>query len=201
MSETGYVKFHCELVAADAVPMPVFLELNAFRNLLFKRKLIGIYPNGIGYGNISVRSGRANQFYVSGSATGGIELLSIAHYAKVTDYDFEKNWLRCEGRIQASSESMTHAAIYESDAAIDAVIHVHDMGLWQKLLYKVPTTSKEIEYGTPGMAYEVRRLFRETDVSRLGIIAMAGHEEGIFTFGSNLGEAFERLMSYYEEMS
>ena len=89
----------------------------------------------------------------------------------------------------------------ESDAAIAAVIHVHDLGLWQKLLYKVPTTSKEIEYGTPGMAYEVRRLFRETDVSRLGIIAMAGHEEGIFTFGSNLGEAFERLMSYYEEMS
>jgi L-ribulose-5-phosphate 4-epimerase len=201
MSETGYVKFQCEHIVSDAVPESIFLQLNAYRNQLFEHKLIGVYPNGIGYGNISMRDAETKQFYISGSATGGIERLTVAHYAKVVACDFDSNWLRCEGGIQASSESMTHAAIYESEPLVNAIIHIHDLKLWKRLLYNVPTTSPGIEYGTPEMAYEVSRLFRDTDVRHQGIIAMAGHEEGIFTFGCNLEKTFQRLMSCYEEMS
>ena len=44
------------------------------------------------------------------------------------------------------------------------------------------------------MAYEIMRLFKETDVPSRKILVMAGHEGGIVTFGKNLQEAFEVLM-------
>lgn len=30
----------------------------------------------------------------------------------MTAWDFERNWLRCEGRAIAFAESLTHAAVY-----------------------------------------------------------------------------------------
>jgi len=65
--------------------------------------------------------------------------------------------------------------------------------LWATLLGHAPTTSKAIEYGTPEMAYEVRRLFKTTDVKSRKIFVMAGHEGGIITFGKDLEEAFTVL--------
>jgi hypothetical protein len=42
------------------------------------------------------------------------------------------------------------------------------------------------------MANETMQLFKRTDVPK--IIAMAGHEAGILTFGKDLEEAFAVLM-------
>ena len=39
------------------------------------------------------------------------------------------------------------------------------------------------------MANEITRLFNETDVKNQKIIVMAGHEEGILSFGASLEEA------------
>src|SRR5207302_7619303 len=118
----------------------------------------------IGYENISVRLANGREFAITGSATGGVEKLTPAHFAKVTGYDFDRNWLRCEGPIVASSESMTHAAIYEAEPRAGAVIHVHHLELWKRLLHNAPTTPEEIEYGTPAMARAVRQLFETTGV-------------------------------------
>ena len=150
-------------------------------------------PNGIGFGNLSIRHGTTNDFYISASATGGIPKLTLTDYAKVVAYDFARNWLRCEGSALASSESLTHAAVYESEAQAGAVIHGHNSKLWTALLGRTPTTSKTVEYGTPEMAYEVRRLFQNTEVKSRKIFVMAGHEGGIVTFGKNLEEAFAVL--------
>ena len=68
---------------------------------------------------------------------------------------------------------MTHAAVYIASPETNGVIHVHHPELWRALLDRVPTTSKEVEYGTPAMAEEIGRLFRETNVRELKIIAMA----------------------------
>jgi ribulose-5-phosphate 4-epimerase/fuculose-1-phosphate aldolase len=159
---------------------------------------IGRYPNGIGFGNVSIRAGASNEFYISGTMTGGLAELTEAHYTKVVAWDFPRNWLRCEGPIQASSESMTHAAVYERDTAARAVLHVHELELWKRLLDRVPTTRKDVEYGTPEMAAEVARLFRESDVRERRILAMAGHEEGIFVFGGTSQEALGVLMAARE---
>jgi ribulose-5-phosphate 4-epimerase/fuculose-1-phosphate aldolase len=89
---------------------------------------------------------------------------------------------------------LTHAAIYESDPSVCAVIHCHDSGLWAKLLDRAPTTSKGVAYGTPETAYEIMRLFKETDVRSRRILVMAGHEGGIVSFGKNFQVAFGVLM-------
>ena len=109
-------------------------------------------------------------------------------------YNFEKNWLRYEGSTIPSSESLTHAAIYEADAKAAAVIHCHDSTLWAALLNEAPTTSNAVVYGTLEMAYETMRLFGVTDVQTRKILLMAGHQGGIVTFGRNLEEAFAILM-------
>jgi L-ribulose-5-phosphate 4-epimerase len=195
-----YIKFTCEHAGAEIVPFGGFAELNAYRRKLLQLRLIGVDANGIGFGNLSIRDGTANNFYITGSATGGIAELTLADCARVVAYDFKRNWLRCAGAAIASSESLTHAAVYESDARAGAVIHYHDSKLWTALLNQAPTSSKAVEYGTPEMAYEVLRLFKLTDVKSRKILVMAGHEGGIVTFGRDLEEAFAVLMCERRKM-
>jgi hypothetical protein len=73
--------------------------------------------------------------------------------------------------------------------------------LWRTLLDRVPTTSKSVAYGTPEMAHEIMRLFTVSDVRSRKIFAMAGHEDGIVTFGKNLEDAFDVLMRERRESS
>jgi L-ribulose-5-phosphate 4-epimerase len=196
-----YVKFTCERTNAEFTPFDGFAELNAYRRQLRELRLIGVDSNGVGFGNLSVRDGATKNFYITGSATAGIPELTLADCAKVLAYNFERNWVGYEGSTIPSSESLTHAAIYESDAKVGAVIHCHDSRSWAVILNQAPTTSKTVKYGTPEMAYEIMRLFRVTDLHSRKILAMAGHEGGIVTFGRDLEEAFAVLIHERKESS
>ena len=196
MSETGVVKFACEHIAVELAPFPGFEELNACRRELLELQMIGVDADGIGFGNLSVRAADARQLYITGSGTGGRARLTLADYAKVTAYDLERNWLRCEGRTVSSSESLTHAAVYSSEPQVGAVIHCHSSVVWTRLLEREPTTSADVEYGTPQMAFEVQRLFRKTDVRDRQIFAMAGHADGVIAFGRDVDDAFGVLMRH-----
>ena len=176
-------------------------ELNASRRKLLNLRVMGVDSNGVGFGNLSVRDGVSGNFYITGSATGDLPELTPTDCVRVVAYDFAKNWLRYEGAAIPSSESLTHAAIYESDPTISAVIHCHDSVLWRTRLDRVPTTSKAIAYGTPEMAYEITRLFTVSDVRSREIFVMAGHEGGIVTFGKNLEDAFDVVMRERRESS
>jgi L-ribulose-5-phosphate 4-epimerase len=194
-----YVKFSCECVAAEITSFDGLAELNAHRRKLLDLRLIGVDPHGIGFGNLSVRDGATDNFYVTGSATGGIQELTLSDCAKVVACDFETNRVRYEGSALPSSESLTHAAIYESDATAGAVIHCHDSKLWAAVLNEAPTTSKAADYGTAEMANEIMQLFTRTNVQSRKIVVMAGHEAGILTFGKDLEEAFAVLMRERKE--
>jgi L-ribulose-5-phosphate 4-epimerase len=108
-----YVKFSCERLAGDIASFSGLAKLNAYRRKLLDLRLIGVDPNGIAFGNLSVRDGATKKFYITGSATGGIPELAPANCAKVVTCDFERNQVRYEGSAIPSSESLTHAAIYE----------------------------------------------------------------------------------------
>jgi dihydroxyacetone kinase DhaKLM complex PTS-EIIA-like component DhaM len=69
--------------------------------------------------------------------------------------------------------------------------------LWEKLLNDYPTTSEEIEYGTPEMALAVQSLAAEMGMSDEKIIIMGGHQEGILAFGKNLEEATTQIIKIY----
>ena len=188
-----YIKFICEHEIVPATPFDGFAGLNACRQKLRQLGVIGVDGDGIGFGNLSVREGTTNRFYITASATGGVSELTLADCARVVAYDFERNWLRCEGPAIASSESLTHAAIYESEATASAIIHGHNLKLWMALLDHAPATPKTVAYGTPTMAHEVRNLFQTTDVKDRKLFVMTGHEGGFVTFGHDFQEALAVL--------
>jgi len=195
--DEGYIKFNCKRIPSVDIPLDKVADLNVWRKMMYDKGLIGMYPDGIGFGNISIRH-KDNSFLISGTATGGIPNLDALHYALVTDYDLSSNSLICKGQINASSESLTHAMIYESSPSTNAVIHIHNLEIWKRLMNEVPTSDEQVPYGTPEMAKEIKRLFIETDLNREKIIVMAGHEEGIISFGKNLEEAANVLLGNLE---
>lgn len=186
----GYIKFNFKLNNGDPPSPEKLVKLNEWRQRLYRLGIIGAYPNGVGFGNISVKDGK--YFIVSGSATGRLKELKPEHYVTVTGYSFERNFVECTGKVDPSSESMTHAALYEAGAG--AAIHVHAMMPWKELMGKVPTTKPNVPYGTPEMAYEMLRLLRETSIRKQRMIVMAGHKEGMIAFGRNLDEAGQVIM-------
>ena len=186
----GVIKFSLRWQRA---PPPEDIDaLLQWRDRISAAGLIGVQPDGIGYGNISARTG--SSFVISGSGTGIHATARREHFTRVIHYDFSDNSLLCRGPVQASSESLTHAAVYEADASAAAVVHVHHRQLWQALLGKIPTTAKDIAYGTPEMAYDVLRLFRDTRVADSGIFVLGGHEDGIVALGGSLQEAGTKLL-------
>jgi ribulose-5-phosphate 4-epimerase/fuculose-1-phosphate aldolase len=199
MNHEGVIKFNCQWTRSAPLDEAWITDLNVWRDKLYCLGLIGVNEDGIGYGNISIRF-RKNEFIISGSGTGKFEKLRGEHYALVTDYDVKKNAICSTGSIIASSESLTHAMIYENASDVHAVIHVHHFNIWQKLLNTLPVTAENVEYGTPEMAKEIARLFNEQNLSQHRIFAMAGHYEGIVCFGKNLSHAAELLLREYGDV-
>jgi len=197
--EEGYVKFQCQWGKAPAPDSTIVSSLNVWRDKMYDLGLIGAYPDGIGYGNISERIGTGDHFVISGTATGTLEKLDENHYTEVVAFDASKNSLTCCGPIRASSESLTHGSLYREDPEIKGVIHIHHLGFWEKLLGQVPTTLANVLYGTPAMAEEMVRLYHESDLPEKKIVVMGGHHEGILTFGESLDEAGNILLDYYSQ--
>ena len=208
--DEGVIKFDDR----DYNVTPALLEsdiqaINQARRQLYQLELIGQYPvENVGYGNISIRQDFQHlyksdkpQFIISGSQTGHLPILNGEHYTRVVDYDVAKNKIRAMGprtHIKgASSESLTHGAIYECNPAIGVVIHIHRAKIWQGMLNdQLCHTHKDIPYGTVLMAQAVK----EKVAGKVsGYLAMAGHEDGVVTFGENFKEAMEICMELYEK--
>lgn len=195
--DEGYIKYTCDWQKAPPPATDCLTALNSWRQKLYHLGLIGIYDNGIGFGNISIRDRDPHQFIISGTQTGGLPELTPAHYVTVTNFDLDRNHLTCQGAIKASSESLTHAAAYQANPHINAVIHVHHRPLWERLMDKVPTTPRNCAYGTPEMAWEISRICQDTALSTHHILVMSGHDEGIIAFGRDLDEAGETLLTQF----
>jgi len=191
--DEGYIKFNCNWIKTNIIPEDKAVAINVWRDIMYKKGLIGVYDDGIGFGNISARC-EDQTFLITGSSTGEFEKLNETHYSLVTNYNLLQNSLTCKGPIKASSESLTHALIYECSPETNAVIHIHNIDMWNNLIHKVPTTKIEATYGTPEIANEIKRLFSESTVAAEKIIVMGGHKEGIISFGRTLEEAGNILL-------
>tara|TARA_B100000902_G_scaffold353790_1_gene365505 strand:- start:138 stop:746 length:609 start_codon:yes stop_codon:yes gene_type:complete len=187
--DEGYIKFSFDLVNKDLPDSVQWEELNIVREKLFQSGLIGEYQNGIGFGNVSVRT-KKFEFLITGSSTGGIESLQNKDFCLVTAFDLTKNHVQALGRINPSSESMSHGAIYSTNQSIAAVIHIHSPKIYQAMLSQkeTPRTAKDIAYGTPQMGIAISKLVRSGKVP-FGFFATEGHDEGIFAYGRSIDEA------------
>lgn len=168
-------------------------ELGALRTDLFDLKLIGVTSQGVGYGNLSVR-GQGAAFVITGSGTGAVRVLSPAGYCLVTACYVDSNSVESAGPVPASSESMSHAAVYEARADALCVAHIHSSTLFARLLAQhIPRTPAEAAYGTPGMARAISRLAAAMP-SETGLLVMTGHQDGILAFGPNIASVRHTLM-------
>jgi ribulose-5-phosphate 4-epimerase/fuculose-1-phosphate aldolase len=161
--------------------------------------LIGEDPiHKIGFGNISMRMNYLNilqttnaQFIISGSQTGKHSQLNGTHYTRILDFNTDSMELEMMGAIEASSETLTHAAIYQSCLEINFIIHIHSKIIWDNMKKNnYPFIPERIEYGTKEMANAVARLsFSKSS----GFMSMNGHEDGVISYGKNSLEAFEQI--------
>jgi len=181
--------------------------LAAWREVLARLGLIGQDPGryqGLGYGNVSARLGPfgdvgrgQRRFLVTGTQTGGRPALTLADFCVVERYDLATNQVRSFGPVPPSSESLTHGALYDIAPAARVVLHGHAPEIWRHArALGLPVTPADVANGTPRMAVEVQRLFRESTLSGTGILAMGGHEDGVLAFGGSAGEAGETLVRH-----
>jgi L-ribulose-5-phosphate 4-epimerase len=200
MKDEGVILFNCHWQETALPTGPDMSGLLQIRNQLFQLGLIGFdKTEQVGYGNISMRV-NDDTFIISGTQTGHIPILGPAHLSYVTHTDIAHNTLYCKGPAKASSESLTHAAIYAQFAGAMAVIHVHHRQLWLSLMDKVPTTLADIGYGTTAMAGEIDRLATHGHLGQEKILVMSGHQDGIICFGESLGSAYRLLLRHYQPL-
>jgi len=192
----GIIKFKCNHIFGEAPEITEVQGLIDVRNRLHTLGLIGADEQGIGFGNISMRIAGSIEFYITGSQTGGKENLSPSDIARVTDYEISRNTLTCMGVAIASSESLTHAAVYESNPDISSVIHVHSNSIWEKLRGIKETTPEIFEYGTIEIAKEAGNLCSSHCDN---VIVLGGHQAGIIITGKNINHAFELSRSLLNE--
>ena len=191
LRDDGIIKYHA-VHKNSSPPDHINLDqLDEVRTKLFDLGLVGVYSDGIGYGNVSIRNGTG--CIISGTSTGAVRALGAGGYCYVRSFDLKLNSVNTEGPILASSESMTHCAIYQAHSSVQCVLHIHNRALWQKLLDNgYESTSADIPYGTPQMALSMATLAcTKTEPSDL--IVMAGHEEGIVAYGQTIFCAFDQI--------
>ena len=172
-------------------------ELIHQRDSLWKLNLIGVYPPNhrltpnVGFGNASQRYTSNGQFFVSGTQTGDLSETSEDKYSLVLDFNVETNEIFSKGPSKPSSESMTHAAIYEIAPEVNAVVHVHYEKMWksyQKL--GLLTTPQDVAYGTPAMANAVKDVYRENP-ELSAPVCMLGHTDGLIAWGKSHEEVLK----------
>lgn len=195
MQDEGYIKFNTDWTEGPPPSWHKIQTLSEWRQQMYKVGLIGALPDGIGYGNISVRDTPAREFLITGTMTGNIRELGPEHFTRILDYNFEENRVTCIGPITASSETMSHAAFYTASRSIGAVIHIHNAYLWNTYCNELPTTSPHVTYGTPEMAYEIIRLLTAKERPSKQLVIMGGHEDGVMAYGNSLGHAASTLLN------
>jgi len=182
--DEGYVKYHCDHVFGPAPVHPQMEELDRLRTDLYDAELVGMRPDGVGFGNVSVRA-EGDHFVITATGTGGVRELGADGYCTVTGVWVEKNSLACLGPLPASSEALTHAAVYAASSTVRCVVHVHSRVLFDSLLScGAVSTPGEAAYGTPDMAYAVEALVHRRPAD--GVLVMAGHDEGILIYGPSV---------------
>lgn len=187
----GIIKYNFDFTKTSPLRKSDWEDIEEIREILFAMRLIG-YKDGIGYGNISKRVAEKS-FIITGTQTGDKKSLSADDYSFVEDFDDENFYLKSSGMIKPSSESLTHATIYNLDKKIGAVIHIHSLNLWNFMLKEDYLRTKNVPYGSKEMINEVKRIYNDIKPLENPKFVMSGHEEGIMFFGKDLKSASTAL--------
>lgn len=182
-----------------------YSALELWRKKLYALNLIGEYvEEKVGFGNISERKDYSKffesivpQFVITGTQTGKYSDLDGNHYTRVLDYQIDLLKIKMMGPIEASSEALTHAAIYAFNKNIKAIFHIHSKEIWTGMINdQTDHTCKSIPYGTVEMARATENCIAKKD---FGSFSMHGHEDGVVAYGRSLEEAGEIILGLYQK--
>lgn len=200
MSEKeGVVKYSLEFKNEKLDIVKEYKCLEALRKRLYSLSLIGAYEDGIGYGNISLKSEDESSFIITGTQTGCLNDLEEKDYSKVLSIDFNNFKTKACGLSKPSSECITHGSIYNLDKKIKAIIHIHNKKLWNFMIKNNYLSTKDTPYGTLEMVEDICDMYKNKNILQNNIFVMKGHYEGIVCFGTSLEEAEYKLYELIKE--
>lgn len=196
VEKEGVVHFDCEWVCGPRPALETVGGLIAAWRILKERHWIGTDAEGIGYGNLSQRIRvDSDEFWITGTQTSRLPEIEIDHFTRVTACDLRRNYVRCVGQVAASSETMTHSAVYAALPQVCSVLHVHSADLWGAWIGHKPSTPSGAAYGTASIAVAVNELCRAEVGSENGIIVMGGHPDGLLVYGLTPEQAVHLLIT------
>lgn len=199
IADDGVIKYRSQRVAGTFALPTQWQQLNAARTALFDLGLIGITAQGVGFGNLSLRT-QDNQFLITGSATGAQRQLAAQQYCLVESFSVSDNTVQCRGALEASSESMTHGAIYQANPLVRCVVHGHSRVLFDALLQANPlSTPADVPYGTPALAQAVTHLVQGQTALPV-LFVMAGHDEGVVAYGADIASATGLMVETFQKV-
>ena len=207
MEQEGVTKFQANhqhrALCGERLGEP-WRELLGWRRVMRDLGVVGQDParyDGEGFGNMSARlhpyayDRGERRFVITGTQTGGLGELTLSHLALVEKYNIKRNEVSSQGEVAPSSEALTHGSIYDLSTTIRFVYHGHVPDIWENSsALGLPRTRDTVSYGTPEMAREAARLYRETNLSETRCFVMGGHEDGVVAFGRTAAEAGEVLV-------
>lgn len=163
--------------------------LRGWRAVLRRLGLIGQEPHryaGLGFGNLSARDPqRPGEFVITASQTAGAPALEDEDLVRILHSSTGRFWVDAEGHQPPSSETLTHAMIYQADAAVGWVFHVHSPDVWRRAAeLALPATADDVPYGSPAMVEAVATLLTRHPSRPLTFVTL-GHEDGVFACGTS----------------
>lgn len=172
------------IVAPDVVE-----RLAGWRTVFRRLGMLGQDPDryqGLGFGNLSSRDpGRPDEFVITASQTATVPVLTEQSLVRITHSSVTRFWVEGIGRQPPSSETLTHAIVYQADRSIGWVFHVHCPEIWQRYEdLALPATAEDVPYGSPAMADAVGLLLARHPVRPLVFVTL-GHPDGVFACGSD----------------
>lgn len=196
----GVIKYQLDFTRGTAPDSTLISEINAWRHIFVRLQLIGQDDKryeGLGYGNVSCRQYSGDdKFIITGTQTAHLPQLTAEQFVLITGCDVTNNRIAAFGAIEPSSEALTHGILYQYDAGINVVFHVHSPQIWRNSkALQIDATASNVSYGTPDMALEIIRLLKMRSTSNYGIFTMGGHEDGVIVFGGNAQQAGSTLVN------
>lgn len=196
MAETeGTIQFAYDLQPPDAevADAAALARLGGWRAVFKRLAVLGQDPErygGLGFGNLSCRdAARPGEFVVTASQTAAAPTLTDDDLVRITHNNPARFWVDAVGRQPPSSETLTHAMIYQADPDIAWVFHLHCPDIWlNSEQLGLPVTDEHVTYGSPAMIDAVARLLNDQRQRPL-VFATLGHRDGVFACGASADAA------------
>jgi len=139
-------------------------------------------------GNFSFRNNRG--FVIT---AGGVDKGSLKpnDFVQVLRCNTDIKKVTAEGSKQPSSETFAHHLIYSERLDVNAIVHVHDSAVLEKMdKLKIKKTEKRHPYGTIELAEDILK-----SLGKAKYIAVRGH--GVIAVGKSLWEAGKLVETWH----